>query len=336
MKKVALTLAATVLAIASTGCGTDSKSPLITYVARSNSDSWTPHVFKLTGTTGTPTAVSIPVPTAAFYVTANGDATQVIYNRDDSAGVDVYAMGKDGTEKQLTTDGQSWVPAFSPDGKTITWTDEAATGDDQIYVMNADGTNQHALYAPDVNIANAYFSQFSPDGKSVVFYVQVLSGPLVQTPQAGPTGLRHFVPSTRHRNQRAVSRSLKPQVADPASNGWYTMKLTDSAPTLVYATTNNYGPAVFTADGKNILFTDCSSTCNIVRSDLSGTATQLTTDPSTASYAAVPFKNLILFNRQNATNSSWDIYVMDGNGGNQTLVNSTANTYEFLLDSYAD
>jgi hypothetical protein len=49
MKTLVITLAA-LMAIASTGCGSDSTaSPLVTYVSRGQSDA-TPHLFTLNGT----------------------------------------------------------------------------------------------------------------------------------------------------------------------------------------------------------------------------------------------------------------------------------------------
>ena len=55
MKKLAVTLAAAMMMIiALTGCGTDSTSPLLTYVARASSDSNAPHLFILNPTTSSP------------------------------------------------------------------------------------------------------------------------------------------------------------------------------------------------------------------------------------------------------------------------------------------
>ena len=55
--------------------------------------------------------------------------------------------------------------------------------------------------------------------------------------------------------------------------------------------------------------------------NLDGTGlTPLTTETSTYSLSAVANKGLILFSRYNAANSSYDIYLMDQTGANQTLV----------------
>ncbi len=335
MKKLVLTLAALMaIVIASTGCGSDSTTPLVTYIARGQTDN-TPHLFTLSGAMATPTAVSIPIPASTWFVASNATATAVTYGRSDNAGEDVFFMGTDGTEKQLTTDGASLDSVFSPDGKTIAYVDEAAGGD-QIFTMNSDGSNQTPIYAPSSSTAYAYFPEFSPDGKSLVFYVQISNGPNAQTHR--PAMLR---PSSGPQLPRDHSKTLgrgssHPQVAGPSASGWYKMALTDTTPTLVYAVSNAWGPAVYSADGKGLLLTIYDGTeWNVSSISLDGTAlTALTTSTDEPDFSPVPYKNLILFNRYNNTSSSFDIYTMDQTGGNQVLLNSTASTYETLIDAY--
>ena len=115
-KKLAIALA-TALMIVTIGCG-DSKSPLLTYVARSNSDN-APHLFTLNEAKQQSTAVSISIPSDAIFVAANSDASAVTYSRDGDSGWDIYLMGTDGVEKQLTTGADAFASVFSPDGKTI-------------------------------------------------------------------------------------------------------------------------------------------------------------------------------------------------------------------------
>src|SRR5260370_22359281 len=172
MKKLAVTLAAAMMMIiALTGCGTDSTSPLLTYVARASSDSNAPHLFILNPTTQQSTAVAIPIPASAFHVASNSDATKVAYTRNDSTGWDIFLMGKNGIEKQLTTGLDAWAPAFSPDGKTIAFYNYLSSSS-SIVTMNLDGSNQTALYGTASGVYS-YYPQFSPDGKSVSFFLYV-------------------------------------------------------------------------------------------------------------------------------------------------------------------
>jgi Tol biopolymer transport system component len=331
MKKLAVTLAAAMI-VALTGCGTDSTSPLLTYVARASSDSYAPHLFILNATTQQSTAVTIPIPTNAFHVASNSDATKVVYTRYNTTGYDIFLMGKDGTEKQLTTGLDAWGPAFSPDGKTIAFY-SYVSGSSSIVTMNLDGSNQTALYAPASGIY-AYYPQFSPDGKSVAFYLYV-SGCCAAQHRRGAAEEASRLHAQNSYPAASVHASAAAQVANPTS-GWYTMALTGTTPTLAYATTSWWGPAVYSADGKKLLTTHNDGTqWNVFSVNLDGTGlTPLTTETSTYSLSAVANKGLILFSRYNAANSSYDIYLMDQTGANQTLVSSTASTTEYLIDSY--
>jgi len=67
-KKLAIALAIALM-IVTIGCG-DSKSPLLTYVARSNSDD-APHLFTLNEAKQQSTAVSISIPNTAYYIAAS-------------------------------------------------------------------------------------------------------------------------------------------------------------------------------------------------------------------------------------------------------------------------
>lgn len=114
------------------------------------------------------------------------------------------------------------------------------------------------------------------------------------------------------------------------------MALTDTTPTLVYAANEAWGPAVFSANGKSLLLTIFDGTeWNISSINVDGTGlTALTTSTDEPDFSPVPFENRILFNRYDNDTGSFDIYVMDQSGANQTLVSSTASTYETLLDAY--
>ena len=332
MKKLAVTLAVAMV-IALTGCGTNSKAPLLTYVARASSDSNAPHLFILNATTQTSTAVAIPIPTNAFHVASNSDATKVVYTRYNTTGYDIFLMGKDGIEKQLTTGLDAWAPAFSPDGKTIAFYSYLSSSS-SIVTMNLDGSNQTALYGTASGVYS-YYPQFSPDGKSVSFFLYVSGCNCASQHRQGATEEASRLHAHNSHPAPAVPASAGAQVVTPTT-GWYTMALTATTPTLAYAVNNWWGPAVYSGDGKKLLTTHYDGTeWNVFSFNLDGTAlTPLTASTDTISISAVPNKNLILFSRYNSTNSSSDIYSMDQAGANQTLVSSTASTTEYLIDSY--
>ena len=57
-------------------------------------------------------------------------------------------------------------PQFSPDGKLIVYYSEKGDGMDQIWIMNADGSNQKLLTG---GIGHNIFPGWSADGKRIIF-----------------------------------------------------------------------------------------------------------------------------------------------------------------------
>ena len=344
MKKLGMILAAAMF-VGLTGCGSDSHAPstVLSYVARGSSDSYAPHLFTLNPASKVSTAVSIPINTQAEFVSANSQATEVTYCYVPGSQEvpDIFTMGTNGTENQLTTDADACESVFSPDGKTIGYVSYPQDGTYGIYTMNADGSNQQGLFLPTED--DAYEPQFSPDGKSLVFYIVAdcgcdRDGARFHGSHQSLKGAPHSSWEQAHlRSQKSKAHgAVRPQV-DPTTSGWYTMSLTGGTPTLVYATENWWGPASFSADGTSILFTMYDGEeNNIATVNLDGTGyTPLTTsNGDVASFSPVAYGGFIFFNVTDDTNSSWDIYVMDQSGSNQVLVSSTANTYETLIDSY--
>src|SRR3981081_2383714 len=86
---------------------------------------------------------------------------------------DIFAMNPDGSDvKQLTYFGSNGGSAFlgdwSPDGSELVFSQYAsASAPGQLWVMNADGSNQHLLLNDPSY--NAYAPTFSPDGNQIVF-----------------------------------------------------------------------------------------------------------------------------------------------------------------------
>jgi dipeptidyl aminopeptidase/acylaminoacyl peptidase len=85
---------------------------------------------------------------------------------DDEAFVDV--VNADGTGRvRLTTTGSEYEPSWSPDGTRILFTTEDDDENDDIWIMNADGSGQRKLFGSLSASENG--PQFSPDGKRIVF-----------------------------------------------------------------------------------------------------------------------------------------------------------------------
>ena len=104
--------------------------------------------------------------------------TRIAYASDQDGDNDIWVMNADGTgHRNLTTgnitvDGRSLAdskeeqPAWSPDGTRIVYVSDRGGGDNDIWVMNADGTGHRVLH--DNNNPESK-PEWSPDGSRIIF-----------------------------------------------------------------------------------------------------------------------------------------------------------------------
>jgi imidazolonepropionase-like amidohydrolase/Tol biopolymer transport system component len=80
---------------------------------------------------------------------------------------DIYTMPFAGGKATLLAGGRAWEvqPRYSPDGKLISYTSDK-DGADNIWVMNSDGTNKHAVTTENFRLLNN--ASWSPDGQFLV------------------------------------------------------------------------------------------------------------------------------------------------------------------------
>src|SRR6202012_5559056 len=80
---------------------------------------------------------------------------------------DIYSMPIAGGKTTLLAGGKAWEvqPRFSPDGKYISYTSDKEGGDN-IWLMNADGSNKHAITKENFRLLNN--ASWTPDGQYLV------------------------------------------------------------------------------------------------------------------------------------------------------------------------
>lgn len=115
---------------------------------------------------GEPDLIS-PEPPSWFHGTApDGQSMTYVAARGVRRAVDVFTKRWDATEQRLTNgEGHSDGPEFSADGSQIYYNCDR-TGHAQIWVMQADGTNQRQLFH-DENVN--WFPHPSPDGRHILY-----------------------------------------------------------------------------------------------------------------------------------------------------------------------
>jgi Tol biopolymer transport system component len=99
------------------------------------------------------------------------DGTKIAWTAYRNGGYRIWVMNANGSGAvQLSGQPYSEDSAFSPDGSQIAY-DADGNGDgwQEIWLMNADGTNQHVVYTPPYTLQDTYVYSWSPDGSYIVY-----------------------------------------------------------------------------------------------------------------------------------------------------------------------
>jgi Tol biopolymer transport system component len=162
---------------------------------------------------------------------------------------DIYVMNSDGTKRERLTGGpaREVQPAWSPDGRQI-----AYGRDDDIWIMSADGSDQHLA------IRNAAEPAWSPDGRRLAFgslrrgrvqvYVRGLSGGVTQQLTKGASD--NEAPSWSPDSRRLLFVSFRNGESDI-----YVMRQDGSRQRRLTRARARDDSASWSPDGRRIVFT---------------------------------------------------------------------------------
>ncbi|MBI3961756.1 MAG: PD40 domain-containing protein [Deinococcus sp.] len=129
----------------------------------------------------------------AFEAVRNSDADAVTFTGADKTlrhpNVDIFTVAENGSDLERLTDspGSDGYPAYSPDGSLIAF-DSNRTGEFGIWVMNADGSEQHQITSG----GDDGFSAWHPSGGWLAFQSNRAGNPDIWMVNLDGSGLRQL------------------------------------------------------------------------------------------------------------------------------------------------
>jgi Tol biopolymer transport system component len=280
-----------------------------------------------------PTAEVAPAPAGAELTALTGKRIAFISYRYNNW-PNVYTMDPAGTNVTRVTGWSTYVrsPAWSPDNQRIAMgrerLDATNTPHEDIYVMNADGSNKHwARSAPSSFPIS--FPSWSPDGKNLVVTVYVGGGWFIAKLTLA-TGALDFV-SLAAGGPVGSEPSYDPtgkKIVYLGKNGMSIERINadgSGLTTILSSATSHFGSPRYSPDGTRILF---SKTVNqdteIFVKNANGTVQRLTTSPGDDGQAtwSSDGSKIVFSSHRSGQDQLW---TMSSTGGAATRITHSSN-----------
>jgi Tol biopolymer transport system component len=255
---------------------------------------------------------------------------------DTSSYLQIHTVNTDGTDdEQLTTDAYAhWYPSYSPDGTKIAFVGQLPpSGDDQIIVMNADGTNQVTITtaANTVNETPAW----SPDGTKIAYargpddystpYVLYISNADGTNPTAVTDGTSYSVSPSWNADGSKLAYTCGGQICSISKDGTNNTVLTSGS--------SSHTSPSFSPDGTQIAYINIATgyvqTIIVMNADGSSPHTINTGGTSNDHVSWSPDGTKLVYDDQDTTQGITRIYYINLDGTGRTVV-SPDNQYAIV------
>ena len=108
--------------------------------------------------------------TAALFLGCQEQQWKIVFEGERDGEWGIHVVNPDGSDLQrLTTGVGGWEPTWSPDRSKILFTSGGSEADEEVYVMDADGSNIVRLTNTPGDSTSSWAADWSPDGEKIVF-----------------------------------------------------------------------------------------------------------------------------------------------------------------------